>query len=258
MTAAPSTDQGATIPVAPWSTVAAYLNETWLPDSAPHHAVIAQTRAGKTSLIRHGLLPLLPHDRVLVVDGKGGTDPAWDGWGRPVKELPGALTLRRHDNGEPRTHWYRLVPPLERAKAREVVGDALTTILRQGRWVVVVDETRFVADAQEPNLGLRAPYEALLLRGGSAGVMVVSGTQAPRWVPSSFYDQASTAWFGRLRDEVAHKRLLEVGGMHRSLLGQVAAIPRYSWVLNADGGDYVVRTKPPKPPARPDPETDAP
>lgn len=246
----PSTETTAasTIPARPWSAVAADVNRMWLPDSQPHHAIIAQTRAGKTSLIRHGLLPLVPHDRVLVLDSKGGRDAAWAGLGRVVHELPNRLQLRAHDNGEPRTHWYRLVLPDETPAARRVAGEALRAVLKAGEWIVVVDETRHITDAREPGLGLRAEFESLLLRGGSAGVMVVMGTQAPRYNPSTFYDQASFAWIGRVRDEVAQKRLMEIGGMSRAVLPVVANVPRYSWIVNADGGDYLYRTKPPKPP----------
>jgi hypothetical protein len=255
LTAEPATR----IPARPWADVATYVNETWLPDSAPHHAIIAQTRAGKSSLIRHGLLPLVPHDRVLMLDSKGGTDPAWHGWGREVHGMPSALTLRAHDNGEPRTHWYRLIldtNPKGRGRARDAAGDALQTVLSSGRWIVVIDETRHVTDPREPGLGLRSHFESLLLRGGSSGVMVLMGTQAPRWVPSSVYDQASFAWIGRVRDEVAHKRLLEIGGMSKSLLPVIASTPRYSWTVNADGGDWLARTKPPAPPKR-DPEQES-
>ena len=233
----------------PWRRVAEYVNETWRPDSAPHHAIIAQTRAGKSSLIRRGILPLVPHDRVLVLDSKGGKDQTWAGFGKTVKRFPSRLQLSTRDPDTPRSQWFRLVIPWNRDEAREVVNDALETVARQGDWVVVVDETRHITDPSAPGLGLRGPFENLLLRGGSHGVMVVMGTQAPRWVPSSFYDQAAFAWIGRVRDEQAHKRLLEIGGMSRDLLPTVRNVPRYSWLLNADGGDFLALTKPPKPPA---------
>ena len=235
-----------------WRSVADYVHGEWLPDTSPHHAVVAQTRAGKSTLIRHGILPLVAHDRVLILDSKGGNDATWAGCGRPVSRFPSKLLRRARENDEPREHWYRLVIPLEHTagrtavRGREVVADALDKVIREGQWVVVVDETRHITDATNPGLNLRGPYEQLLLRGGSHGVMVISGTQAPRWVPSSFYDSAGFAWFGHLRDRVAHKRILEVGGMSRDLLPEVEATPRYSWLLNADGGHYLARVKGPR------------
>lgn len=237
------------VPAREWDEVAAYVNAEWKPDSSPHHAIIAQTRAGKSSLIRHGLLPLVPYDRVLVLDSKGGRDRSWSGWGRTVSRFPSSFKLRSVDPETPRAGWFRLVIPRTRAEGRPVVAEALDKVIQQGDWIVVVDETRHVTDAGDPGLGLRGPYEELVLRGGAHGVMVISGTQAPRWVPSSFYDGAAFAWFGRLRDQVIHKRILEVGGMSRELLPTVSTLPRFSWLLNADGGDYLAVVKAPSPPA---------
>jgi hypothetical protein len=234
-----------TIPTLSWEQVETYVHAEWIPDQSPHHCVVAQTRAGKSHLIRHGILPLVQFDRVLVIDSKGGQDKTWAGCGKLVKSLPSAARMRLTDDRKPMAHWYRLVVPIDRQEGRRVVHDALTRIAAMGDFVVVIDETRHITDAAEPGLGLRGPYENLVLRGGSHGVMVVSGTQAPRWVPSTFYDQAGFAWIGRVTDEQAHKRLMEIGGMTRALLPQVAGIERRKWLLNADGGQFRAFTQAP-------------
>jgi hypothetical protein len=68
-------------------------------------------------------------------------------------------------------------------------------------------------------------------------------TQAPRWVPSSFYDQPSFVWIGRINDEVAHKRLREIGGLKRAHLPAIQNLKKREFLVIGDGGDYTAITK---------------
>lgn len=240
------------VPRETWKATRAYVSQQWQPDSNPHHCVIAQTRSGKSTMIRRGILPMVPRDRVLILDSKGGRDQTWAGCGKSVRAFPSKLRRQLVDD-RAGAFWYRLVIPSNTAEARKVVGDALNRVEAEGEWVVVFDEARHITDPpanaiRGVGLGLRGHYEALMMRGGALGVMCISGTQSPRWVPSSFYSQASFAWIGHLRDEAAHKRCLEIGGMTKSLLPVIATVPRYEFLLNADGGDYLRMVKPPAPP----------
>jgi hypothetical protein len=74
---------------------------------------------------------------------------------------------------------------------------------------------------------------------------MVSMTQAPRWVPSSFYDQPSFVWIGRINDERAHQRLREIGGLKRPHLGIIQKLQRKEFLVVGEGGDYTAITKVP-------------
>jgi hypothetical protein len=130
-------------------------------------------------------------------------------------------------------------------KAREQVKTALANVYKQGQWTIFVDETRHLTDPKVPSLNLRSYVEQIWLRGRSRGVELVSMTQAPRWVPSSFYDQPSFVWIGRINDERAHQRLREIGGLKRPHLGVIQQLQRREFLVIGDSGDYTAITKVP-------------
>jgi hypothetical protein len=72
---------------------------------------------------------------------------------------------------------------------------------------------------------------------------MIAATQTPVEVPRLFYDQASFAWIGRIRDEDRQKRLLEIGGLTKRDLGSISSLKRREWLLCADNGEYFARSK---------------
>lgn len=130
-------------------------------------------------------------------------------------------------------------------KGREQVKNALAQVYSQGNWTIFVDETRNLTDSRVPSLNLRNYVEQIWLRGRSRGVELVSMTQAPRWVPSSFYDQPSFVWIGRINDERAHQRLREIGGLKRQHLPIIQNLQRREFLVIGDGGDYTAITRVP-------------
>lgn len=234
------------IPQVPWSVIKARLRRQWTARDAPHHSVIGQTRSGKSYLTANGILGVCDYEPVLIIDGKGD-DPTLSGVGRVVNNYPSKLLrsvnqLKRDD--DPRGNWFRLVTSPERDRAISQVHTALQRVMREGRWIVVIDETRYVTDARDPGLAARSLWEALILRGGSRGVAMVSLTQEPRWVPGSFYTQSSFYWLGRIEDEAAHKRVAEIGSS-RALMEHLPRIPRHHWVYtdNLDDQRFWALTK---------------
>lgn len=219
----------ATLPILGWDKVAERVDKYWIAEDAPHHSIVGQTRSGKSYLITRGILPLCQNDRVLIIDNKGD-DPTLKGTGKPVVKLNRITRDLWIDKRQPRSQWYRLIVHDDWAAARHQVSAALNVVFKEGNWVVVVDETRALTDPREPSLGLRPQLEQLWLRGGSKGISVIAGTQAPRWVPSSFYDQPSFVWIGRVEDQAAQKRMMEIGGLTKDLLPQVGQIERRSWL----------------------------
>jgi DNA helicase HerA-like ATPase len=231
------------IPRKAWQEVKFDIYNRWTPKDSPHHSIISLSGGGKSYLATRGLLPMRGWRRNLIIDVKGDDDTLKE-VGRAVRELPRKdPTFRRRR--EPDSLWYRLVVSDDWAKAREQVKSALTQVYRQGNWTVFLDETRNLTDPRVPSLNLRNYVEQIWLRGRSRGVELVSMTQAPRWVPSSFYDQPSFVWIGRINDERAHQRLREIGGLRRSHLPLIAALEKREFLVVGDGGDYTAITKVP-------------
>ena len=231
------------IPRRSWQEVKFDIYERWRPKDSPHHSIISLSGGGKSYLATRGLLPMRGWRRNLIVDVKGD-DETLKEVGKPVRELPRKdPTFRKRR--DPDNLWYRLVVSDDWAKAREQVRKALDQVYRQGNWTVYLDETRNLTDPRVPSLNLRNYVEQIWLRGRSRGVELVSMTQAPRWVPSSFYDQPSFVWIGRINDERAHQRLREIGGLRRSHLPVIASLEKREFLVVGDGGDYTAITKVP-------------
>lgn len=231
------------IPHKPWDEVRFDIYKRWQPKDAPHHSIISLSGGGKSYLATRGLLPMRGWRRNLIIDVKGDDETLAD-VGKRVRQLPRKNPYLRKRN-EPDSLWYRLIVYEDWAKAREQVKDALAHVYRQGNWTVYLDETRNLTDPRIPSLNLRNYVEQIWLRGRSRGVELVSMTQAPRWVPSSFYDQPSFVWIGRINDERAHQRLREIGGLRRSHLPIIARLKKREFLVVGDGGDYAAITKVP-------------
>src|SRR5215467_15691644 len=95
------------IPDVHWYNVRGRLNQYWEAREAPHISIMGQTRSGKTYLVRHGIGPTIKWDRVLIIDVKGD-DRTMAGFGKPVREIPGAMhsmrRLMRED--KPTDNWF--------------------------------------------------------------------------------------------------------------------------------------------------------
>ncbi len=171
-----------------------------------------------------------------VIDVKGD-DPTWAGFGKPVKAIP-----RFHWNNKEPEH-YRLIVPEAVDEGKMVVTTALDRMYREGNWVIVVDELRALTDPRPPNLGLQPLLDRVWLRGRSRELTLVAGTQAPRWVPSSFYDQPTHVFISRIRDTDVQKRAREIGGFDRSMDHVLNALPKQDWLYVGDSGDVVMHSK---------------
>lgn len=226
-----------------WNAVATRVNQMWDPKNTPHHSIVGLTGSGKSYLCVNGILrPMCSMDRVVLFDTKGD-DEVFSSVGRPVRELPrntwyGKLGRRRD---EPMDHWWRIVIHEDKAKAQQQVFEALDRIHKEGNYVSVLDEIHFITATK--HLKLEPQVDTLYRLGRNRGNSVIACTQAPRYVVSSFYDQASFAWIGHIRDEQRQKRLLEIGGMSRKELPLISTLKRREWLLSADSGEFFARTK---------------
>jgi hypothetical protein len=232
------------IPRVPWETIRAELDESWVPLQAPHHSIVAMNGGGKSYFAMHGLMSMLPYDKVVIIDVKGD-DPTLKGFGKPVNELPHKVLIeltRRKRVRKPGENHYRLLVNPNREAARKQVKSVLERVWDEGKWFVFIDETRYLTDPRDPSLGVRSFVEQLWMRGRSREISIVAMTQAPRWVPSSFYDQPSYVWIGRVNDEEAQKRLREIGGLSKVHLPVIASLKKREFLLIAEGGDRLAIT----------------
>lgn len=241
----PPTQPVASVPWVEWKSVQHYVNHQWDPENSPHHSIIGLTGSGKSYLAINGILkPMCAMDRVVILDVKGD-DPLVSSIGHPVRELPRDTWYskmgRRSD--EPMANWWRVVVHEDVEKAKQQVYDVLARIYKEGNYVLNIDELFYITGNNKEFLQLSGPIEKMYRFGRTRGVAIIAATQAPRWVPSSFYDQASFAWIGRIRDETKQKRMLEIGGMSKKELPYISTLERRQWLLSADNGEYFARTK---------------
>lgn len=232
-------------PWKPWRDVRSYVDKTWDAENTPHHSVIGLTGSGKSFLIRHGLLDMSKGDRVLIVDTKGD-DAAISTIGKPVKEFPRRAWYvgMSRKKKEPMANWYRLKVSDNTVTARNQVGEALHSAYEEGDWIIVIDELwDIVSTSKGVGLGLAPIYQKIMRKGRGRHVPMIAATQNPTWMPSEFYDQASFAWIGRIRDERRQKRLLEIGGMNKSDLSIIGDLQRRQWLLAADNGEFFARSQ---------------
>lgn len=234
-------------PWRPWRDVRKYVNDTWDAENTPHHSIIGLTGSGKSFLICHGLLDMSRGDRVLIIDTKNyPKGEEISRIGKPVKEFPKRawyVGVARKPK-EPMANWYRLKVSDDTTTARAQVGEALDSAYSEGDWIIVVDELwDLVSTNKGVGLGLAPLYQKIMRKGRSRHVTMIAGTQNPAWMPGEFYDQASFAWIGSIRDERRQKRLLEIGGMSKSDLPIIAGLEPRQWLLTAEQGRYFSRTK---------------
>lgn len=232
------------IPWVEWHGVRTYVDNAWDPENCPHHSIVGLTGSGKSYLAVNGILrPMCRMDRVLIIDSKQD-DKLVSSIGTGIRELPrrtwySGLTRRK----EPYQNWYRLILNGTPDDRRIQVGKALARVYKEGDWVVFIDELKHITGIRRPFLRLGAFVDEIYIMGRSRRVSIVAGTQAPKDVTTSFYDQASFAWIGRIRDEERQKRLLEIGGLSKKELPYVSTLKRREWLLSADNGEYFARTK---------------
>ncbi len=234
-------------PWRPWRDVRSYVDSAWDPENTPHHSVIGLTGSGKSFLMAHGLLNMSKGDRVLIVDTKDyPKGEEISRIGKPVKEFPKRAWYvgMARKKKEPMANWFRLRVSDNITTARAQVGEALHSAYAEGDWIVVIDELwDIVSTNKGVGLGLAPIYQKMMRKGRSRHVSVIAGTQNPAWMPGEFYDQASFAWIGSIRDERRQKRLLEIGGMSKADLSIIAGLEPRQWLLTAEQGRHFSRTK---------------
>jgi hypothetical protein len=215
------------IPEQPMRLVQGRVDRLWRHRQIGHHLVIAASGSGKTGLMVNGILPLCTHDRVLFIDVKVDTDPMLAGVGLVISDVREMLTSR---GGGPCGTWYRLVvdPVNDRVKARGAVKLALETALAVGDIIVMADEVRAITG----DLGLGNEYEALLTRGRSQGVSVISAVAATDNMRRAVKNQWAFAWAGAVNGNDVIKDTL--GMLSLPTTQKIGNAPNHYWPVVRD------------------------
>jgi hypothetical protein len=199
--------------------------------SGCHIALLGTTRGGKTTLAKNAILPLF--EDVLVIDSSD--DRGLKGYGKPLNKYGAIHGLRR-----------LTVTDMSPESKRKIHG-AMARALKQGDIAIYADEVRQLTDPRF--FGLTGAMEHLWLFGAKRGVSLIGGTQAPRWVPSSFYEQSKMHIIFGIRDERAKKRLAEISGDIDTLKLVIPTLKRYEFALVDSDGEVSI-SKYPKGPRR--------
>lgn len=237
------------VPEVPFPLVAGRLQRHWSPVQAnPHQVLLAQTRGGKSYLIRRGILPVIPYGRVVVIDVKLGGDATWEGWGNDVAELAPGFGIG--DNGWPR---YRImVAPGDDGK--EQVRRVLDQIAAEGETVIVIDDARRVTDARAPGFGLGNVVDHLLLEGAALGITVILGANSTAWATTALKDQCAVIWIGHTRTATMRDNFADLAGLPKSVRPELDHIAPRRWLYSDYAGDeglMLARTRVPEPLSEP-------
>lgn len=219
--------EGPEVPRIPWSRMATILRRTWEPGQ--HFGVYAPTGHGKTVLTVRGLLPRWTH--TLTLDVKGD-DHELDAAGKRIRSFPSRAQLRAaaigKDDSNPDQR-YVLNPGGMGERDRDAFLHALheTWVAAgkrrtKGSWTINLDEARILSD----NMKMKDNLKTLLVLSRSKGITVISGSQAPRFLPTECYDQPRWFALGPFRDKRTVDRFGEIGGdtdMIRAVLPSLEA-----------------------------------
>jgi hypothetical protein len=206
------------IPDVDFRKVQTRIDETWDPyERNPHIVAFGQTGTGKSYLIRHGILPLRPLARKLVIDVKGIHNRTWDGYGTPVSELPPAFS--GDGTGLVRAE-YRLIVETDKDDARTQVGAVIRQILSEGHCIVVIDESKRIVDREQ--LGLKSAIEELIQVGREAGISVIVGAQTTALGSAALKDQPGFVLIGHVPQK--SRELAEIIGGGPELVNVIRRI----------------------------------
>ena len=230
-----------------WPHVEREVNLNWDIINNTHHLIVGSTGSGKSHLGINGILkPMCAFDRVLIVDTKGD-DPTTSVVGKPVRELPRNTWYKGMWRKEqPFDNWYRLVTydgHMQNSKAREQVGQTIIRCVKEGNWIIFLDEAGEICESGVPNLGLGKVVGWGLKKGRYHRVPFISATQAPVWIPRWLIDQSTFVWGGYIRDPRRQKLVADVLGMSdRESQKHVMNLSKREWILSADPLDLFYKT----------------
>lgn len=184
------------IPTVPFELIAKRIKRYWRPlEYNPHKGLFAPTRSGKSYLIRHGLLSIVPNARVVLIDVKPGGEPTWNGWGNQVTELsPG------FGRGSDGTFNYRVMLLPGHEQGKDQIKRILEMILAEGETIVVMDDSRKIT-AHTPQLGFSTHVDELITDGAGIGITVILAANSTVWSTPTLRDGCGMYLMGHASNE---------------------------------------------------------
>jgi energy-coupling factor transporter ATP-binding protein EcfA2 len=203
-------------------------------EQGQHLVISGATGSGKTALGRHidqirldkgGFVVVfvakLRDDQTILNDYKGWT--RWTKWKK---------------NPSPHENRVLLYPDTSKAKTlkeardiqRDVFGEAINALGRDGKWTVDFDEGLYMCDPSF--MGFADEIKMLHALGRSSNLTIITKMQRPSNVPLLIYGSASHAFIGRTREQADLKRLAELGGRATSkeMQGRISQLGRHDFL----------------------------
>lgn len=184
------------VPVVPFAQVAGHVQRSMQPSQRnAHHVIAGLSGAGKTHLVRHGILPAAgPWAAVVVIDLKAGGDPVWDGWGNDiasVAELPSPIS-----GGPNHRPQWRIVS--EHGLTRAEVEPVLARLKAEARVILVMDDASSIIETEgaRAGMGLGGAVDKILREGRSNGLSVILGLNSTSWAGAGPRALCGTTWVG--------------------------------------------------------------
>lgn len=214
-----------------WTRLRAYLNQEW--EQGQHGFIIGTTGRGKSTLGRE-LIRLPRRKAVVILDAKGGS---------PSLALPGFTRIKTWPPDVHHGQKIRLAPPMnsrkDMANMHDQFYDCLDDVMGVGKWTIYLDELRPIVEPQQ--LNLKDSVERILILGRERKVTVISGTQAPRWVPRAAYDQSTHVFIFKILDKASQIRLAEIGGDTETIKRVVPILGAHEFLyVNAVTGEMAI------------------
>jgi energy-coupling factor transporter ATP-binding protein EcfA2 len=187
-------------PEVPWDDFLPWFYGQW--QQGEHVTLIGTTGSGKSTLAKQ-ILHLRRYIVAFCVKNRDTT----------MEEIIREFRMWRQERFHPDVSdrialWPKIQGANHRRDQKEVFGEAMDTIYRQGGWCCFFDEVSYLSDT----LNMDAELKFLLQQGRSSSISIVGLTQRPAFIPLAFYDQASHLFVWKDNDHRNIRRIAELTG----------------------------------------------
>lgn len=206
------------IPVREFPDVAYHLGAAWRPfERNTHQIVLGNSGAGKSHLIRYGILPALgPFACGVVIDRKPGGDRVWRGFGNHVApaDLPCPLELRDRS-----AMWVVSSPT---GLVRGDVEPILEQLLAERAAVLVLDDATTISETEgdRGGMGLGGAIDEIMREGRANGLSAILGLNSPKWAGRGGAKfMAGTYWVGFTKSRDSRDGFADIAGLPADVRG---------------------------------------
>lgn len=230
-----------------WPEFLEFMQKWWQPGM--HGAVVGPTGEGKTTFMK----PILAQRKyVMALDAKGEDDTLEKYGFARVTSLPNGKLPRQIakdiEDGKPARLVIGGAADSDKADIdlANLMRQALNMARQQGGWTVYADELQVLGDRGMMNLGKL--IERMLVTYRAKRGSVVTGFQAPSWVPQAAMRQISWGVVMPTRDEDMIEKLARSFGRNRKeLVAMVHELPPFhDLVVTRNVRAPIILVNPPK------------